>query len=62
MNSAVRDGDSTIQVDPLQSALIMIDFFTRPPARKTKLSFDWMPSLIAQMADAEHLAGKARQP
>ena len=37
----------SIQVDPLQSALIMIDFFTRSPVRKTKLSFDWMPSLIA---------------
>ncbi len=37
----------SIQVDPLQSALIMIDFFTRPPARKAKLSFDWLPSPIA---------------
>ena len=37
----------SIQVDPLQSALIMIDFFTRPAARKAKLGFDWMPSLIA---------------
>jgi hypothetical protein len=37
----------SIQVDPLQSALIMIDFFTRPPVRKAKLSFDWVPSLIS---------------
>ena len=37
----------SIRVDALQSALIMIDFFTRPPARRAKLSFDWMPSLIS---------------
>lgn len=37
----------SIQVDPLQSALLMIDFFTRPPVHKVKLSFDWMPSLIS---------------
>lgn len=42
-----RYRQDAIRVDPLQSALIMIDFFTRPPARKARLSFDWMPSLVA---------------
>jgi len=37
----------SIRVDPLQSTLIMIDFFTRPPARKSRISLDWMPSLLA---------------
>lgn len=37
----------SIRVDPLQSALIMIDFFTRPPPRNSKLSLEWMPSLIS---------------
>ena len=36
-----------VRVDPLQSALIMVDFLTRPPARKARLSLDWMPSPIA---------------
>jgi len=47
----------SILVDPLQSALIMIDFFTRPPTRKSKLSLDWMPSLISA---AHAQAGSAR--
>lgn len=46
-----------IRVDPLQSALIMIDFFTRPPARKSKLSLDWLPSLVPA---AHAQAGGAR--
>lgn len=46
----------SIRVDPLQSTLIMIDFFTRPPPRKSRISLDWMPSLVAT-AHAQPLTG-----
>lgn len=54
-----RYRQDAIRVDPLQSALIMIDFFTRPPARKPRLSFDWMPSLVSS-AHAQDRRGKTK--
>lgn len=44
-----------VRVDPLQSLLIMVDFLTRPPARKARLSLDWLPSPIA----AAHAQGRS---
>ena len=37
--------DQTL-VDPIQSFLIMLDFFTRPPAPKGPVSLRWFPSLV----------------
>ena len=42
-----RYDESSIRVDPIMSALIMIDFLTRPPQPSSRVSFDWMPSLIS---------------
>lgn len=39
-----RFTDARIRVDPLQSTLIMLEFFSHPPAKPNKFSFDWFPS------------------
>jgi hypothetical protein len=39
--------EAGIRVDPAMSALIMIDFFTRPPAPSSRVSFEWLPSIIS---------------
>lgn len=41
-----RFADPRIRVDPLQSLLMALEFLSRPPAKRGKLSFDWLPSLI----------------
>jgi len=35
-------------VDPIQSFLIMLDFFLRPPAPKGPTGFNWFPSLVTK--------------
>lgn len=47
LDETARFTDPRIRVDPLQSALIMLDFFTRPPGKGRKVSFDWLPSLVS---------------
>lgn len=39
--------DRTTYIDPLQSFLIMLDFFTRPPATKATVNLNWAPSFVS---------------
>ena len=41
-----RFSNDLILFDPIQSSLVMIDFFTRPPKPKSPASLDWMPSFV----------------
>ena len=41
-----RFSNDLILFDPIQSSLLMIDFFTRPPAPKSPASLNWMPSFV----------------
>lgn len=47
LGETARFSDARVRVDPLQSALLMLDFFTRPPGKRGKLSLDWLPSLVS---------------
>jgi len=49
LEDTARFTDPRIRVDPLQSALIMLEFFTHAPGSKAKgrkASLDWLPSLV----------------
>lgn len=41
-----RFSNDLILIDPIQSSLLMIDFFTRPPAPKGPTSLKWFPSFV----------------
>lgn len=49
LEDAARFDDPRIRIDPLQSALIMLEFFSRAPGGKgkgKKASLDWLPALV----------------
>ncbi|MBI4166122.1 MAG: hypothetical protein HY508_10365, partial [Acidobacteria bacterium] len=46
LNETHRYSNDLILVDPIQSMLIMIEFFTRPPAPKGPASMNWFPSFV----------------
>lgn len=47
LDETARFSDPRVRVDPLQSLLIMLDFFTKPPGKSAKMSLDWWPSLVS---------------
>lgn len=52
-------------VDPIQSSLIMLEFFTRPPAPKSPVGLNWLPSFVttayAQQGRCEGILGDEGQ-
>ena len=52
-------------VDPIQSSLIMLDFFTRPPAPESPVGLNWLPSFVttayAQQGRCEGILGDKGQ-
>jgi predicted nucleic acid-binding Zn-ribbon protein len=46
LGEAHRFSHERTLVDPAQSFLVMLDFFTRPPAPEPATSFRWLPSFV----------------
>lgn len=46
LDKAHRFSQDRPHIDSLQSFLIMLDFFTHPPAAPSTVSLDWVPSLV----------------